>query len=196
MLKNFIKRRTQKLKTSKIVKSIVKSSKKQSIISNKFLNEKTKFEILFKKLRKFRTSIDFELVSNNLIYYIDIKYRRLCISNIMKKEIFKLIHDDNAYTSIHKYYNRLIKTLFISRLSRKIRRYIEYCSSCQLTQIKQHRLYEKLMSIVSSSYSFHIIAINFILILFDNLNIVLIVIDKFSRRIIFIIDKFIYNINQ
>ena len=87
MLKNFIKRRTQKLKTSKIVKSIVKSSKKQSIISNKFLNEKTKFEILFKKLRKFRTSIDFELVSNNLIYYIDIEYRRLYISNVMKKKI-------------------------------------------------------------------------------------------------------------
>ena len=49
---------------------------------------------------------------------------------------------------------------------------------------------------MSSSYSFHIIVMNFMLILFDNLNIVLIVIDKFSRRIIFIIDKFIYNVNQ
>ena len=87
MLKNLIKRRTQKLKTSKIVKSIVESSKKQSIISNKFLNDETKFEVLFRKLRKFRTSIDFELVSNNLIYYIDIEYRRLYISNVMKKKI-------------------------------------------------------------------------------------------------------------
>ena len=196
MLKNFIKRRTQKLKTSKIVKSIVESSKKQSIISNKFFNNETKFEVLFKKLRKFRTSIDFELASNNLIYYIDIEYRRLYISNVMKKKVFKLIYDDNTYTNIHKYYNRLVKTLFISRLLRKIRRYIEYCSSCQLTQIKRYRSYEKLMSIVSSSYSFHIITMNFILILFDNLNVVLIVIDKFSRRIIFIIDKFIYNVNQ
>ena len=105
MFKNLIKRRTQKLKTSKIVKSIVESSKKQSIISNKFFNDETKFEMLSKKLRKFRTSIDFELISNDLIYYIDIKYRRLCISNIMKKKVFKLIHDDNAYTSIYKYYN-------------------------------------------------------------------------------------------
>ena len=52
------------------------------------------------------------------------------------------------------------------------------------------------MFIVSSSYSFHIIAMNFILILFDDLNVVLTIIDRFSRRMIFIIDKFIYNVNQ
>ena len=89
-----------------------------------------------------------------------------------------------------------MKTLFISRLSRKIRRYIKYCLNCQLTQIKRYRLYEKLMFIVSSLYFFHIIIINFILTLFENLNIVLTIIDKFFRRITFIIDKFIYNINQ
>ena len=89
MLKNFIKRRAQKLKISKttIVKIVIESSKKRSIISNKFLDDKTKFEALFKKLRKFRIDIDFELSSNDLIYYIDIEYRRLCISNIMKKKI-------------------------------------------------------------------------------------------------------------
>ena len=86
MLKNFIKRRTQKLITSKliVVKSIIESSKKQSNISNKFLE--TKFEILFKKLRKFRIDIDFELSSNDLIYYIDFEYRRLYISNVIKKK--------------------------------------------------------------------------------------------------------------
>ena len=196
MLKNFIKRRTQKLKISKsiVVKSIIESSKKQSNISNKFLE--TKFEILFKKLRKFRIDIDFELSSNDLIYYIDFEYRWLYISSVMKKKVFKLIYDDNAYTSIHKCYNRLVRTLFISRLLRKIRRYIKHCLNCQLTQIKQYRLYEKLIFIVSSLYFFHIIIMNFILTLFKNLNIVLTIIDKFSRRIIFIIDKFIYNINQ
>ena len=132
MLKNFIKRRAQKLKISKttIVKIVIESSKKRSIISNKFLDNETKFETLFKKLRKFRINIDFELSSNDLIYYIDIKYRRLYISNIMKKKVFKLIYDDNTYTSIYKYYNWLMKTLFISRLSRKIRRYIKHCSNC------------------------------------------------------------------
>ena len=107
MLKNFIKRRAQKLKISKItiVKSIIKSSKKRLIISNKFLDNKIKFEVLFKKLRKLRIDIDFELSSNDLIYYIDIEYCQLCILNIMKKKVFKLIYDDNAYTNIHKYYN-------------------------------------------------------------------------------------------
>ena len=112
-----------------------------------------------------------------------------------EKKVFKLIYDDNTYTSIHKYYNQLMKTLFISRLSRKIRRYIKYCSNYQLTQIKQYRSYEKLIFIVSSSYFSYIIIMNFILTLFENLNIVLIIIDKFFRRIIFIIDKFIYNVN-
>ena len=196
MLKNLIKRRTQKLMISKsiVVKSIIESSKKKSNISNKSLE--TKFEMLFKKLRKFRIDIDFELSSNDLIFYIDFEYRRLYISNIMKFFFFKLIYNDNTYTSIHKYYNRLMKTLFISRLSRKIRRYIKYCSNCQLTQNKRYRLYEKLIIIVFSLYFFYIIIMNFILTLFEKLNIVLTIIDKFFRRIIFIIDKFIYNVNQ
>ena len=75
MLKNLIKRRAQKLKISKIVKSIIELSKKQSIIFDKFFDNKTKFEMLFKKLRKFRMNIDFELSSNDLIYYIDFEYR-------------------------------------------------------------------------------------------------------------------------
>ena len=91
--------------------------------------KKKKF-VLFKRLRKFRNDIDFELVLNDLIYYIDFENRRLYISNIMKKEVFKLIHDDNTYANIYKYYNRLIKTLFILRLSRKICYYIKYCLNC------------------------------------------------------------------
>ena len=51
------------------------------------------------------------------------------------------------------------------------------------------------MFIISLLYLFHIIIMNFILTLFKNLNIVLTIIKKFSRRIILIIDKFIYNIN-
>ena len=181
------------MKTSKaiIVKSIIESSKKQIVIEilKKFVI------VLSKKLRKFRIDIDFELSSNNLIYYIEFEYRRLCISNIMKKKVFKLIYDDNTYTSIHKYYNQLMKTLFISRLARKIRHYIKYCSNYQLTQIKQYYSYKKLIFIVSSSYFSHIIIMNFILTLLKNLNVVLIIINKFFRRILFIIDKFIYNIN-
>ena len=153
------------------------------------------FFVLFKRLRKFRIDIDFELTSNDLIYYIDFENRRLCISNFMKKKVFNLIYDDNTYANIYKCYNQLAKTLFISRLSRKIRRYIKYCSNCQLTQIKQYRLYEKLMFIVSLLYFFHIIIMNFILTLFKNLNIVLTIIDNFFRRIIIIINIFIYNIN-
>ena len=93
MLKNFIKRREQKLTFSKTSitklsnnKSIIKTSKKRSNNSKKLIDVKTKFEVLFKRLRKFRIDIDFELVSNDLIYYIDFENRRLYISNVIKKK--------------------------------------------------------------------------------------------------------------
>ena len=58
-------------------------------------------------------------------------------------------------------------SLYIFRLFKKIKKYIEHCFIDQLTQTKRHKLYEKLMFITFASCSFHIIIIDFILIMFD-----------------------------
>ena len=146
--------------------------------------------------KKFRIEIDFELSSNDLIYYTKNDIRRLCIFNFVKIKIFRLIHDVNAHVDVHRNFNKITNTFYISRLFKKFRRYVKHCFNCQITQIKRHRFYDELMFITSFFYSFHIIIINFILILFDELNAMFIDTNKYFRRFVFIVDKFIYNVNQ
>lgn len=145
--------------------------------------------------KKFRIEIDFELFEK-LIYYTENEIRRLCLFINVEEKIFRLTHDENMHVDIHRYFNRIANIFYISRLSKKIRRYIEHCFNCQFTQTKRHRSYEKLMLITSSSQLFHTIIIDFILTLFDELNVIFIVTNKFSRRVTLIFDKFIYNVNQ
>ena len=52
------------------------------------------------------------------------------------------------------------------------------------------------MSITSSLYSFHIVVMNFIVTLLDELNSIFTVTCKFFRRIFLIADKIIYSVNQ
>ena len=146
--------------------------------------------------KKLRTGINFALKSNEVIYHVDSNARRLCISVSMKHEIFQLAHDVNQHSDVHRCYERIASTLYVSRLSRKIRRYIEHCSVCQLTQIKRHRLYDELNSIVSFSTSFHIIIMDFIFVLPSDLDALLIVICKYSRRVTLIVDKKTYSASQ
>ena len=146
--------------------------------------------------KKLRTEINFALKSNEIIYHVDSNARRLCISISMKHEIFQFAHDENQHFDVHRCYERIANILYVSRLFRKIRRYIEHCSICQLTQIKRHRLYDELNSIISSSTSFHIIIMNFIFVLSNDFDALFIVICKYSRRITFIVDKKTYSASQ
>ena len=133
--------------------------------------------------------INFEF-HNDLIYHK--KRRKLCISSNLEKYVFELAHDKNQHSEAHRCFQRINDTLFIFRLSRKIRVYIDHCSKCQLNQTKRHKSYEELMSIVSSSISFHTIAMNFVLAILENLDILLTITCKFSKRLTIIQEKFTY----
>ena len=152
-----------------------------------------KIEYVFKKLW---IDVDFELTFDELIYNINTNVRRLCIFVVVKQKIYNLIHDNVVYVDIHRCYNRITNILYISRLIKKIRNYVKHCFNCQFNQIKRHRFYNEFMFITSSSQFFHIIIIDFILKLFEKMNVIFIVIDKFSRRIMFIFDKFIYDVSE
>ena len=152
-----------------------------------------KAEYVFKKLR---IDVDFELAFDELIYNINTNVRRLCIFVVVKQEIYNLIYDDVVHADIHRCYNRITNILYISRLTKKIRSYVKHCFNCQFNQIKRHRFYDELMFITSSSQFFHIIIIDFILKLFEKMNVIFIVIDKFFRRVMFILDKFIYDVSE
>ena len=146
--------------------------------------------------KKLKTKINFALKSNEIIYHVDSNARRLCISISMKHEIFQFAHDVNQHFDVHRCYERIASILYVSRLFKKIRKYIKHCSICQLTQIKRHRSYDELNSIISSSTSFHIIIMNFILVLSNDFDALFIVICKYSRKVIFIVDKKTYNASQ
>ena len=150
-------------------------------------------EFIFKKLR---IEINFVLKSNDIIYYLNTNARRFCISKLMKQKMFRLTHNENQHVEIHRNHERIFDTLYISRFFKKIKKYIEHCFNCQLIQIKRHKSYDELMSIILFSTLFHIIIMNFILALSNDLNIVFTMTNKYSKRVSLIVDKITYNASQ
>ena len=138
---------------------------------------------------------------NELIYYtnFDDDRKKLCISNALKREIFELIHDRQHYEKFHKTYNRVINFVYMRYLSKHLRIYINHYLNYELNQIKRYKFYENIILINKSGISFHIIVINFIitfLIIKKDFNNVFIMIDKFSERILLILERVIYNIDK
>ena len=169
----------------------VQQKRSTSFISIAIFNESTSIDAVDLETneaisRKFRIEIDFEL-SDDLIYYTSNNVRRLCISRSLEKKVFRLTHDDTHF-EVHRCFQLISKTLYISRLLRKLRTYVKHCSSCQVNQTKRHRLYEELMSISISntSRSFHTMTMNFIVVLSEKYDCLLIITNKFSRRLLLI----------
>ena len=98
-----------------------------------------------------------------------------------------MTHDENYHADVHRCYQRIFDAFYISKLSRKLRIYINHCSSYQINQIKRHQSYEKLVFISIPPHFFHIIIMNFIIDLFGKYDCFLILTNKFIRRIQFIL---------
>ena len=144
---------------------------------------------------EFKTRIDMNfVVQKQLIYH---KERlRLCILTTIEKEIFELTHDKNQHSRINRCYARISESLYVSRLSKKLRQYIKHCSKCLLNQIKRHKSYEKLLSITSFDIFFHTIFINFIMSISKDMNTLLTVICKFFKRVAILTNKAIFSAEQ
>ena len=192
-----------------IINSSSKIARQQSKVVNRRLFEKRKnnfnlfveifsndfsqsVEVFDNKFKKIYIDIAFE-INDEFIYHVD-ERRRLCIFVACEQKIFRMIHDENQHSNRHRCYQRIIDTFYVFRLNRKLRLYIEHCSFCQLNQTKRHRLYEKLISVFSSSRSFHTIIMNFVVKLSNIYDALLIVIDKFFRRVLIMKKKIIYDV--
>ena len=135
-----------------------------------------------------------------LLYYKNIeKKHHLCISSYLYEDMFTLTHDfidHPEYAWTHKW---LIDSLYLSDLSKHLHQYIQHCSQCQLMQTSKHSLYELMQSILTSLQSFHILTIDFILvlsILSDRYDTVMSVTDKFSKIIMFIPEWKIFTVKN
>ena len=68
------------------------------------------------------------------------KKNRLCISKVIKQKIFRMIHDFNNHENFYRTYDKLINSIYVRHLTKRLRIYIEHCSKWQIHQIKRHFL--------------------------------------------------------
>lgn len=104
----------------KSITSKISASRKSSIEqSNSFKSRKIYIEIEF-------------VLKNDFIYYLKENRHRFCISKTCETDIFRSIHDDNQHFDRHRCYQKIADIVYISRLFKKFRFYLNHCFDCQL----------------------------------------------------------------
>ncbi len=136
-------------------------------------------------------------LKNDLIYYeLENKSEKLCISWSMKKDVYKMTHNDNHHCEFHKAYARIAESLYIRHMNKRLRRYIQHCKSCLEEQTKRHSSYDELSSIRTMILSFHTIIIDFVVVLSSTQieeNALFIITDKFIKWISIMSEKDTWN---
>ena len=142
-------------------------------------------------------SIYFKL-RNNLIYYtVDNRKEKLYIPYSLKGEVFYLAYNLSNYSGFYRVYDRLANSVYIVQLAKRLRAYIAYYLEYQLFQTKRYTLYNLLYLIATSAILFYTIVINFVVELLevriDKFNILLIITNKFTKKVLSILGKDIQN---
>jgi hypothetical protein len=136
--------------------------------------------------------------NKNLIYHVNrsTEEKRLCISSDCVQNILVIAYDqDQDHSEFDACFEIISRSWYIRELTKAFRTYIKHCSQCLQIQIRRHRSWENLQFIHSSWVSFHIIIMNFVLSLSkikNEIDCVLSVTDKFTKRVMLISEKFIY----
>lgn len=125
---------------------------------------------------------------DDLIYYVNGEGReRLCIPESLEAEIFRIAYNLANHSGFYRTYNRLASLVYIRQLVKRLRRYIAYCLDCQVFQTTRYLLYSSLNPLLTPSIPFYIVAIDFIIELPEvgpeKFNILLIIIDKFTKKV-------------
>jgi hypothetical protein len=169
---------------------------KAKIIDEYFTDSKWN-KILHTLSKNIIIKLSFTLKSDFLIYRSDqialnhvYEFKRLCISSIVIKNILNIAHDTEHFDFV-KCYDIISFSWYIHELTKHLRQYLRHCLKCQVFQIRRHKSYDSLQSILTSNVSFHIITIDFILTLsdIDKYDCAMFVICKFSKRICLILEK-------
>ena len=129
--------------------------------------------------------INFQLCKGLLYHIGDTGKQRLCIPKELEKEIFKLSHDQRNHSGFYRTYKHIAEAMYIRHLARRLQKYIEHCSTCQVFQTKHHKPYRELKPIQSPRILFHTLTIDFILGLPEDqdCNYALSITDKFSKAV-------------
>jgi hypothetical protein len=157
-------------------------------IKKKYNNE-NKWQEIYKYFYFYGGQIKRFLINDDsLIYYKNFSDFRQClyISKNLKKKIFRMIYDERDYINFYRVYDRIRISLYLYKLIKRLRTYIEYYPKYRIYQIFRHKFYEILKSIILSFIFFYIICGDFVLellITMNDINITFIFIDKFIKRV-------------
>ena len=106
--------------------------------------------------------------------------------------MFSQVHNKMDHVGYAQIYQQLSKRLYICHMAKLLRKYLHHCPKCQLQMTSRHLLYGSLQLIISPPRPFYTITIDFILVLltfFKGFDSAMSVIDKFSKRVMFIAGK-------
>jgi hypothetical protein len=124
---------------------------------------------------------------SKLLYLIEITNSdRLCILEKLSKNILFHAHDRNAHVEIHRIYDFLRRSAFISEMKKRVKKYVTACSSCQIFKDSTQKSYEKLQFISISQESFFEMSLNFIvelLMIIKENNALLTITNCFSKYV-------------
>ena len=132
-------------------------------------------------------------IDTNIAFYVS---QKMCAFYEIVKNIFSMIHDVNEHFDFDRTYKQIVFVWYIRDLIKHFTNYFKHCSKCQINQIRRHRSYDSFQLILFSSTSFHTITIDFVLtISFSHieLNNVMSIICKYSKRITIMLDKDIWS---
>ena len=138
--------------------------------------------------------------SLDLLYHTDklTDFKRLFIFSSCIKNILQITHDDDQ-SEFAKCFEIVSKAWYIRELIKHLRNFIRHCLQCLTLQIRRHKSFNSLQLINSSLVSFHIIILNFILTLsriHDDINTIMSITNRFTKRITMLTDKMTYNVEQ
>ena len=78
--------------------------------------------------------------SNNLLYMIDdLGRHRLCLPEAFEKEAFEQAHEMKGHAREYKMLYFLNSVVVIRHVMSKVKRYLKYCVTCQLTSRPRHK---------------------------------------------------------
>jgi hypothetical protein len=178
--------------------NINSKSTKQISSSNEIQKNSRSSKSILRFNENSKESVSSEHDDKDLIYHVNksTEMKRLCISSDCVSNILIIVHEwEQNHSEFEITFEIILRAWYIRDLIKTLRFYIRNCSQCLQIQIRRHKSWKNLQFIHSFSISFHTITMNFVLELLkikEEINCVLSMTNKFTKRIMLISEKFTY----
>ena len=152
---NFLKKIVENFEFDRIFFKII--TKLKTLI-NEIENHDDNWKIIYQS---------YKMNSSNDLLYLRQKLdsNKLCISNTCHRQILQYVHDEHVHEEIYQTHDLFRRSMFMLKMTIKIKKYVIACSICQLFKFFKQIFYKKLQSIEFFTKSLTKFNLNFIVIL-------------------------------